>query len=404
MESSPNRNWARMSSFLSLDRNVLLLSLTSMLMNFGTQAFYVFIPLYLLSLGASILDIGFVYVGMGVATYLFPFLGGALADRFGRKWIIVFGNALGFGIYLALFDANTWTVALVVLLVATTVAAVVQPAFSSSIAESVDHKNRGNAFGTLYFLLYMGLSLGGLFGGVLPNPGKFQFNILVMVVAGFVAALTRGFFVRETLPLEARRKEKPVGEHFLLRRLSRNIWLVLIALFVFNFFSGLGQPVYAIFSTEQLRLSQAEFGAMVGLGSFAAMLGAFGAGAITRKLGVRNTMILSVIVAGGLVIPWIYSPSPLFAIAIFGVTGFFAQFFTVGNQTLMANLTKARERGSIVGFITTVAGLGAIISPYVGSRLWVDFGARAPFLLSVVLACIVAAPLVLIHEPRESES
>ena len=76
MESSPNRNWARISSFLSLDRNVLLLSLTSMLMNFGTQAFYVFIPLYLLSLGASILDIGFVYVGMGVATYLFPFLGG----------------------------------------------------------------------------------------------------------------------------------------------------------------------------------------------------------------------------------------------------------------------------------------------------------------------------------------
>lgn len=391
--------WSRIESFLSLQPNVLVISITGLLINFGAQAFQPFIPLYLESLKANIPEIGIVYVGMAIATNLVTIPGGIFADKIGRKNIIVIGNALGFGLFFALLGVSTWTAALLVLFVATIFANLVQPAVSSTVAESVKNiKDRSSAFGTLFVLIYLGLALGSMVGGFLPNPGRFELNILVMAVAGVVAAAARFLFLKETLPQGARVDGTTPGRRFFLIRLKRNVWLILAALLLFNFFSGLGQPLYAIFSTNQLKLSESEFAVMVGLGYLASMLGAFGAGRVSKRLGIRNMMIFAIILAGLLLIPWIYAPSSFFAIGVFAVSGFFAQFFFVGNQTLMANNTRAEERSSVIGFITTMAGLGAIVAPYIGSELWVLIDPKAPFLVSVLLAGVVAIPLALIRE------
>jgi MFS family permease len=119
-----------------------------------------------------------------------------------------------------------------------------------------------------------------------------------------------------------------------------------------------------------------------------------------KKFGVKVTMIASVLVEGFLIIPWVYSPNPSFAIGIFAISGFFSQFFFVGNQTLMANVTTAEERSSVIGFISMAAGLGSIVAPFIGSELWVLFNPRIPFLVSVVVAAAVVLPLALIQESR----
>jgi MFS family permease len=168
---------------------------------------------------------------------------------------------------------------------------------------------------------------------------------------------------------------------------------------VFNFSSGLGQPLYAIFSTDILHLTKWELGVMVGMGFLAGMFGAFLAGKISARLGVTKMMVMAVIVASFLLIPWLYSPNSILAVMIFSVSGFFAQFFFVGNQALMADLTSAKERGSIIGLVTTVAGFGGITAPYIGSLLWLRLDPRSPFLISSLLAIAVAIPLLLIRRP-----
>jgi MFS family permease len=396
----PRLRWSRLTAFLSLQRNILMLSLTALLINFGAEVFQPFIPLYLESLKANISQIGLVYVGIALATNLASIPGGYLADKIGRKNIIVIGNAVGFGLYILLLGTNTWAGALLILIMATSFAALAQPAYTSTVAESVDVKDRSNAFATFYLLVYLGLALGSIIGGFLPNPGRFEWNILVIAAAGVMAALGRFIFLKETLPKKARANTLGPKKPFLLARLSRNVWLILLALLVFNFSSGLGQPLYAIFATKQLHLSQGEFGVMIALGFLAPMVGSFGAGRVSRRLGVRNMMILALILGGILLVPWIYAPSPLFAIVVYTVSGFFTQFFFIGNQTLMANVTLAEERSSIVGFITTVAGLGGIVAPYIGSQFWVQIDPKAPFLVSAALAVVVAIPLALIREPE----
>jgi MFS family permease len=390
----------RINSFLSLQRNVLVLSATGLLINFGAQAFQPFIPLYLESLKANIPQIGIVYVGMAIATNLVSIPGGFLADKFGRKTIIVIGNALGFGLYLSLVDTTTWTGALVILFSATVFVTLVQPAASSTVAESVDVKDRSSAYGTFFVLVYLGLAFGSMVGGFLPNPGKYEWNIILIALVGLTAALGRFIFLKETLPKHARSSGLVSGRRFFLVRLSRNVWLILLALLAFNFLSGLGQPLYAIFATKQLHLSEAEFAVMIGLGYLASMIGAFGAGRVSRSLGVRNMLIFGVILAGVLLIPWIYAPNVILAISTFAASGFFAQFFFVGSQTMMANVTIAEERSSVIGFITTVAGLGSIAAPYAGSELWVLVDPKIPFLVSAILAGVVAIPIALMHDSK----
>ena len=109
-------------------------------------------------------------------------------------------------------------------------------------------------------------------------------------------------------------------------------------------------------------------------------------------------MIIAVIFSGLLVIPWIYAPNPFIAIVVFAVSGFFVQFYFVGNQALMSNLAKAQERSSVIGFITTIAGLGAIAAPYLGSQLWTLIDPRTPFLISVLVSVLAAIPLAVVSE------
>ncbi len=386
--------WSGIGSFLSLERNVLVMGTTGLLINFGAQSFQTFIPLYLRTLQAGILDIGIVFVAVQLAATLVSIPGGMIADKLGRKTIIVLGNALGFGIYFALLGVTHWITALLILFAATIFATLVQPAYSSIVAESVSVEERGKAFGTFLFFVYLGLALGGVVGGLFSN----RVDILIVAFAGVVAAAVRLVFLKETLPRDIRANRIPRRKGFFISRMTKSVWILLFALFVFNFSSGLGQPLYAIFSTDILHLSKFQLGVMVGVGYLASMLGAFWTGQVSKRIGITNMMGMAVILASLLLVPWLYSPGPLLAIAIFAISGFFAQFFFVGNQALMANITRTEERGSVIGFITTIAGFGSIIGPYVGSQLWIVLDPRAPFLISSLLAVAVAAPLALVHE------
>jgi MFS family permease len=394
LEHGQRRLWSGIGSFLSLERNVLVIGATGLLTNFGAQAFQPFIPLYLETLKATVSEIGLVYVGIAIAANLSVF-GGLLADRIGRKVTIVVGGSVGFGLFLGLLGANTWIAALLVLFAGYFFATLVQPAVTSSLAESVDLKERGNAFGTFWFLAYLGLAAGSLVGGYLPNPGRFELNIFVIGIVGIGAALARLIFLKETLPTRARSNRR---NGFFVANMPRDVWLVLTALLLFNFSSGLGQPLYALFSIKQLQLSQGEFAVMIGTAYLASMLGAFGAGRASKRLGVRRLMILAVIFSGLLLIPWIYASNSYLAIGVYAVSGFFVQFFLIGNQALMSNITKTEERSSIIGFITTIAGLSGIAAPYIGSQLWILIDPRTPFLISVLLSGLVAIPIAIVSE------
>jgi MFS family permease len=88
---------------LGLRRNVVVLSLAIFGVGLGEELWARFLPTYLEALGASVLAIGAFGTLQDLLEGLYPYPGGVLADRWGRKRALVTFNALalvGYGLYL----------------------------------------------------------------------------------------------------------------------------------------------------------------------------------------------------------------------------------------------------------------------------------------------------------------
>ena len=83
--------------FLGLRRNVVVLSLAIFCVGLGEELWARFLPKYLEALGASVLAIGAFGTLQDLLEGLYPYPGGVLADRWGRKRALVTFNLLALG-------------------------------------------------------------------------------------------------------------------------------------------------------------------------------------------------------------------------------------------------------------------------------------------------------------------
>jgi len=387
--------------FISLETNVIVLSLTGFLLNFAAQTFQPFTSLYLMSLGADVAQVGLAFAFLSFAIAIVTLPGGMIADRFGRKMLIVVGNFTGFLCYFLLLLIGPWQLAVIVLFIQSLMSTFYQPAYTAIIAESVPDEERGNAFGTFFFIVSIGFFVGPMIGGYLYSFAGFSTILYGAGFLGVSGSLIRLVWIRETLTAKRRKAVEAVRierswsglPHF-----GRDLKFLTVVSSMVGFVYGVMFPYVPVYATEILKISKFELGVMFSVSSFAQFMISLPAGKIIRKVGTRKLMTLAIICSSALIIPWIYSPSILFAICIYTITGVFTQLFTIANQTLTSNLTSIRTRASAIGVITTVSGLVGAVSPYLGSLIWIRINPQSVFLLVTAVGLLTSIPLIAIKE------
>jgi len=387
--------------FISLETNVIVLSLTGFLLNFAAQTFQPFTSLYLMSLGADVAQVGLAFAFLSFAIAIVTLPGGMIADRFGRKMLIVVGNFTGFLCYFLLLLIGPWQLAVIVLFIQSLMSTFYQPAYTAIIAESVPDEERGNAFGTFFFIVSIGFFVGPMIGGYLYSFAGFSTILYGAGFLGVSGSLIRLVWIRETLTAKRRKAVEAVRierswsglPHF-----GRDLKFLTVVSSMVGFVYGVMFPYVPVYATEILKISKFELGVMFSVSSFAQFMISLPAGKIIRKVGTRKLMTLAIICSSALIIPWIYSPSILFAICIYTITGAFTQLFTIANQTLTSNLTSIRTRASAIGVITTVSGLVGAVSPYLGSLIWIRINPQSVFLLVTAVGLLTSIPLIAIKE------
>ena len=95
----------RLRSMPAFNRNVAVLSVTSFLLVGAWFSWYPILPLHLRDLGATDTQVGLAYTLMQLGYQGMQILGGLLADRFGRKNVIVWPTFA----YLPLYPLATAT-------------------------------------------------------------------------------------------------------------------------------------------------------------------------------------------------------------------------------------------------------------------------------------------------------
>ncbi|HRI43558.1 MAG TPA: MFS transporter [Fimbriimonadaceae bacterium] len=333
---------------------------------------------------------------------------GHLADRLGRKRLIVIGPALTFFTALLTLavphDAGAWEVlGLVFLRILDGVgAAMLWPAAFALMGETVSDKERQQAMSLLNmcYLLGVGLALpiGGLanqaFGAMLrPWTGDRSPSFFLAALLFAAVAITAYRFLPSSRTTETHHEEAQEGFKFgelvaVARRIPAYLSLAVVT------FAGIGFPmaIIKIFAEKQFGMGEAAFGFLV-LPGAAAMaflsvpMSRFGehmGRARAVHVGLFLCMAGMGLIAMGAFFPFLRHA---WLLAIGGIPVGLGFLLAIPAWFASVSDVDPKRRAANLGAVMTAQGLGAIIGAPLGGlfyeqfqRVDVDFGRYSPFL------------------------
>lgn len=389
-----------------LPRNILAVSLTSFLMDISSEMVLNLVPLFLANvLGAGGTVIGAVEgVAESVASLLRIF-SGYVSDRLRRrKWLAV----LGYGISTLskpffYFAGAWWHVALARW--ADRVGKGIRTAPRDAlIADSIDAKNRGLAFGfhraadtagaflgIFAALLSVGLTQGKAAG---LQASTFRTIVLVSIVPAALAVLSLAFLAKE--PQAKGSAREPVrfsglGRPFLF-------FLFLVGLFEL----GNSADAFLVLRAQSLGASVLAILGMLAVFNLVYSLVSTPAGALSDRLPRK-----ALIVGGWLFYALVYLGIGLARASwhmwlIYGAYGVYYGVAYGTSRALIADIVPAELRGTAYGAHATVVGVMAFPASLIAGILWDAFGPAAPFFFGSGLAFLAATGLLL-WKPRVAQ-
>jgi dipeptide/tripeptide permease len=137
-------------------------------------------------LGFSTQSVGFLQGIVYAFTYVFPILGGALADRYGyRRMLLVAFSLLATG-YFAAGHASAYGLVFLALLVMATGSGLFKPIITGTVARTTDERTSAFGFGIYYWMINLGAFLAPLVVSVLKG---FAWKYVFIASSAYCAAM-----------------------------------------------------------------------------------------------------------------------------------------------------------------------------------------------------------------------
>lgn len=364
---------------LGLSRDNLLITISMLLWGSGDGLWYYIQPLYVKSLGANSLQIGFV-LSMAPVLMVFGLIPvGMLADRYGRKRTMLGGYIVGIVAVLLLAVARDWRESIVGFLLYYGSACSL-PAVHAYVAHGAEGKDLNRTFSMLYSAFAAGLIVFPAVGGWLGE------------VAGFttVFAVAAVFYALSTIAA-AGVTEQPVGaavSGFGFREVLSNRHLLLVSsLNVFVFLAlYLGQPFAPNYLQEVVGLELFWIGL---LGS----VHAAGATVLGVALGRLSEGVWGFIVGQGLVFLSLLALLRFQAIPLLMVSFFLRGAYSACRSLALAQTGRVLGEtriGLAYGIFNTAFNLSWVLAPYMAAWLYTS-RADLPFVVSAGMIAVMMA-------------
>lgn len=357
-----------------------------------------FIPLYIQELGIEDVNqaglwAGGMAGGFAVVMGIFGPIWGGVADRYGRKLMILralFGAAIVIG---AMSLAQSVEQLFVLRLLQGSVTGVVA-ATSTVVSLTVPRNRLGTALGAMHAALFVGTAIGPIFGGAFSDAFGYRAAFGMTAVFFLAAGLMVTFFVHEPPRTEGAQQTNPVSFGQSIRRImvKPEMIFIILLMVIIRVANNAPQPVLPLF-VQQLTGEQARLATTTGLvlaaSGVASTISALALGGLADRYGRRRLLLMCLVAASLISVPhyWVTSVWQLLGLRI-GL-GLALGGMLPALQAIFSDLTPADSRGMAFGLLATASAIGNGVGPVMGSVIAAQLG--VPTVFVAVIPLFVAA-------------
>ncbi|MHA1604490.1 MAG: MFS transporter [Candidatus Freyarchaeota archaeon] len=359
-----------------------------------------FLPQYVLSLGASDLDLGIIFASYSLVQLVTTVPFGLMSDRYGRRPFMITGMLL-LGVASLLYPLARSVLAIAACRAVQGLAA--SATWSSAIALVADTfpgRDKGEKLGLATGVTSVGGIAGPLIGGVLSDV-SFGFPFLLL------AGLSLFMFVYMLFRLRVKRQEKaaeapPYGEVVRKALGIRNIVIIILINVLTMIFWGFTEPLMPPYLSGRFSLSSTQIGLVFGAASLSYAVFQPLVGRLSDRYGRKVFIIWGMVLLAGvnLVIPFCGDPVSLtvciVAAAAVGTVAF-TPLTPLAIESLQERNIKAYA--TVESLFSIAFFVGYSIGPVVGALISSYFGFESMFFFySTVIVIVLLVSQVYMQE------
>lgn len=396
-------------SRLRIPRNVWVVTLTSFLTDVSSEMISNLLPLFLFTvLGVRTSMIGLIEGVAETTASLLKVFSGWFSDRLGRRKVLA---VLGYGLSTVakpfLYFATTWGWVLGVRFADRAGKGLRTAPRDALVADSVDERQRGLAFG-----LHRAGDTAGAFVGLLvalivlltaQHTGAlerrtFQIVVLLSLIPAVLAVVVLVLGAREVKASGAG-AERP---RLTLAGFDRRFRLFLGIVVLFTL--GNSSDAFLILRAQNAGLSVAGVLGMMITFNLVYSLVSSPAGALSDRIGRRRLLVAGWLLYAVVYLGFSRATAGWHAWALMGVYGIYYGLSEGAAKAFVADLVPSERRGTAYGVYNAAIGLMALPASLVAGILWQGaggwegLGPGAPFLFGAVVALLAAVLLALLPE------
>ena len=381
-----------------LTRIVLLVSFVSFFTDIASEMLYPVMPVYLRSIGFSVLLIG-ILEGMVEATAgLSKAYFGNYSDKIGSRVPFVrWGYTLSAisKPLMALFTFPVWV--FFVRTLDRLGKGVRTGARDAILSDEAGKENKGKVFGFHRALDTAGAAVGPLAALIFLYyyPSQYKWLFFIAVIPG-ITAIAITFLLKEK-PIEAGKKKSPGFFAFLSywKQSSRAFKFLVTGLLAFTLFNS--SDAFLLLSIKSKGFSDSY---MIGVYIFYNLVYAllsYPVGILADKFGLAKTLILGLFVfaavysmMGFAVLTWQF-------IALFGLYALYAASTEGISKALISNISTQSTTATAIGFYTSFASIFTMLASSLAGFIWFEYGMKTMFIISGMGVLLVAIYLMVIN-------
>lgn len=385
-----------------ITRTVWLVSLVSLFTDVASEMLYPVMPVYLKSIGFSVVLIG-ILEGLAEATAgLSKGYFGHWSDRIGKR--VPFIRA-GYSLsaiskpMMALLTFPLW------IFFARTLdrfgKGIRTSARDALLSAETTPEHKGKVFGFHRSMDTVGAAIGPILALAFLHfyPGEYQWMFIIAFFPGILSILLTFLLRDRPIPTSSHHHAIKSSNHLFayLKYWSvagKNYRLLVVGLLIFTLFNS--SDVFLLLALKERGLSDTW---MIGVYIFYNLVYAmfsYPIGILADRIGLRTMLV-----TGLFLFAFVYSCMGFVSsYALFGVLFFLYGIYAASTEgvskALISNLAKKEDTATAIGFYNSLASICTLLASSLAGIIWFTFGPVATFLVSGIVVGCIALFLVLV--------